>query len=385
VHAPILAGLQSNFGLESSGIHHVRGTTLTATTRGSWRGRRRVARRRGLLALITVSALTGLTACGSTGTTAPLGFEVANNFTPNGVALPLYAADALGYFADEGLDVTVSSLRSSQDALNALDTGRADLAVTSAILNIGNAAQGVATVSVGNALGRHSYGLMVDKTRGIRTLKDLEGKQVLASAGFIIDEAKSALAKSGVDVSKVGFATVAPSAILSTYVGGQGDAWLTSVPLGQAAVMTARPSDTFLLADLGFTMPDYAYTVRPKQLTDQGERSKIDKFLSAVYRAQDAAVADPEGVTAKVASKYAEINASTAAAQWRSTIPFICSTNTPVGESQAYQPPTDWTTAADILAEIGYAKEKVDASTLFTNDFANSTPTTCPIAGVARP
>ncbi|WP_442213386.1 ABC transporter substrate-binding protein [Specibacter sp. RAF43] len=339
-------------------------------------GRMRTAATLGALALMG----TVLQGCGQTAKTSnvePVALTVANNFAPTGVVLPLYAADVLGYFKDEGLDVKIDALKSSQDALNAVDAGRADVAVTSAILSIANQQKNLKTVAIGNSIGRHSYGFMVDKKLGVRSLKDLEGKTVLATAGFIVDEAKAVLKEQGVDPQKITFATVSPAAILNTFVGGQGDAWLTSVPLGEAAVAKDRPSNQFLLSDYGVSIPDYTYAVAPGKVNS--DKAKFKAFLTAVYRGQEAAIKDPDGVAKKVAEKVPGLKAETVAAQWKSTMPFLCSANASAGSSQAFQVAGDWNLASKLLADIGFTKGKVDVEKMYTNDFAGTAVASCPI------
>lgn len=331
---------------------------------------------------LTVAAALALSACATpiaeTAADAPLTpLVVANNFAPWGGVLPLYAAEALGYYEEEGLDVDIQAMKSSQDALNAVNAGRADIAVTSAILSIANQEKGIETVSIGNSIGRHSYGFMIDEKLEPTSLKSLEGRTVLATAGFIIDEAKAVLAQEGVDVDKVSFATVSPAAILSSYTGGQGDAWLTTVPLGESAVAAARPSKTFLLADYGVTIPDYTYAVDASTL--EGEPEALAAFLRAIYRAQEAALEDPEGMAEKMVALAPGIDPKVTAAQWISTSEFICSPNAEEGATQAMQVPADWALASTFLKQIGFTETEVDTSVMYTNEFADTATATCPI------
>lgn len=342
--------------------------------------------RRALAALAVVaSAALALSACGAPAPgdngdigNAPLTtLIVANNFAPTGIVLPLYTAEALGFYKEEGLNVRIEALKSSQDALNAVNAGRADIAVTSTILSIANQEKGIETISIGNSLGRHSYGFMIDEALHPTSLKSLEGRTVLATAGFIIDEAKAVLAKEGVDVDKVSFATISPAAILTTYVGGEGDAWLTTVALGEAAVAKSRPSKTFLMSDYGVTIPDYTYAVDASTLKEKPEALKA--FLRAIYRAQQEAIKDPLGMAKKMAKLAPGIDPQVTADQWISTTKFICSPAVEAGSTQAMQVPGDWAFAATFLKQIGFTKTEVDTSVMYTNQFSDSTSATCPI------
>ena len=238
-----------------------------------------------VIAIATVVTL-GLAGCGSSGDDAgteptTMSATLALNFTPSGFDLPVYAALANGRYEAEGLDLEILITKSGQDAINAVAASQAEFGTAALPYLALSESQGVETLSVGNRIGTHTFGLFIPKEGGSTDLKNLEGKTVLAASAGIIDETRALLEENGVDTSRVEFATIAASSLLTSYAGGQGDALATSVPFGGPAVQTARPSYEIPFSSLGAEIPDYTYFVRPGM--EESDPELIEAFLRATY------------------------------------------------------------------------------------------------------
>ena len=86
---------------------------------------------RRVAALLAAALLVALTGCGGGGAEpgAPKGATLVLDFQPNAVHSGIYAAQANGYFEDEGLDLHIQEPSSTADSAKLLDAGRADFAV----------------------------------------------------------------------------------------------------------------------------------------------------------------------------------------------------------------------------------------------------------------
>ena len=73
---------------------------------------------RRVAALLAAALLVGLTGCGGGGAEpgAPKGATLVLDFQPNAVHSGIYAAQANGYFKDEGIDLTSRSPRARRTA-----------------------------------------------------------------------------------------------------------------------------------------------------------------------------------------------------------------------------------------------------------------------------
>lgn len=91
----------------------------------------------------------------------------------------VYIADAKGYFADEGLDVTFKLFTSGRDALNGVLAGQADIAtvfVTPVVLN-SIAGKKLAVITELHRSTKNTA-LIARRDRGIVTVADLRGKRI---------------------------------------------------------------------------------------------------------------------------------------------------------------------------------------------------------------
>ena len=81
--------------------------------------------------LATALALAGLAGCGGDGAEpgAPKGATLVLDFTPNAVHSGIYAAQAEGFYGDEGVDLKVQPPGESTDAPKLLAAGRAQFAI----------------------------------------------------------------------------------------------------------------------------------------------------------------------------------------------------------------------------------------------------------------
>ncbi|WP_188676138.1 ABC transporter substrate-binding protein [Subtercola lobariae] len=336
---------------------------------------------------IAAVATVGLAGCASGGSTASstssngatTAATLALNFSPSGIDLPVYDALAKGYYADEGLNMSILVTKSGQDAINAVNSGQAEFGTANLPYLALSESQNIKTLSVGNRFGTHTFGLFIAKDGGSTNLTDLEGKTVLAASSGIIDETKGVLEKNGVDTSKINFATIAASSLLTAYAGGQGDALATSIPFGAPAVQPTRPSYEVNFSDYGATIPDYTYFVRPDTATSSP--AQITAFLKATYKGLQDSLNDPSAAVTSMAAQVPGLNTDTALAQWKAIVPFICTVGAAPGSSVAEMPEAAWASAGGIMSSLGITPTTVDTSSMMTNQFTTGvTDITCPIA-----
>ncbi|CAN5584534.1 ABC transporter substrate-binding protein [soil metagenome] len=84
-----------------------------------------------VVALLAAVLLMGLASCGDGGAEPGASQEatVVLDFTPNAVHAGIYAAQAKGYFAKQGIDLTIQQPGATSDAPKLLAAGKADFAV----------------------------------------------------------------------------------------------------------------------------------------------------------------------------------------------------------------------------------------------------------------
>ncbi len=94
-----------------------------------------------------------------------------------------YQALAKGYYAAEGLDVEILPGGPNAQVMTSVAVGRADLGMTNGDDVIVAIARGVPLKMVGAEMQRDPQGILFHTEHPLRTLRDLEGKTLMAGAG----------------------------------------------------------------------------------------------------------------------------------------------------------------------------------------------------------
>jgi NitT/TauT family transport system substrate-binding protein/putative hydroxymethylpyrimidine transport system substrate-binding protein len=176
------------------------------------------------VAALLAAALLGaaVAGCGGGGAEpgAPKGATLVLDFQPNAVHSGIYAAQANGYFRDEGLDLTIQEPSSTADSAKLLETGRADFAVMD-INDFGIARErGLDLMAIAAIVQRPLASVIARDPTEIRTPADLAGKTI-GVTGVPSDDAvlDTVLRSGGVDPSDVHPVTIGFNAVAELAAG----------------------------------------------------------------------------------------------------------------------------------------------------------------------
>jgi putative hydroxymethylpyrimidine transport system substrate-binding protein len=176
------------------------------------------------VAALLAAALLGATliGCGGGGAEpgAPKGATLVLDFQPNAVHSGIYAAQANGYFSDEGVDLKIQEPSSTADSAKLLETGRADFAVMD-INDFGIARErGLDLVAIAAIVQRPLASVIARDPAENRTPADLAGKSI-GVTGVPSDDAvlNTVLRSGGVDPSDVHPVTIGFNAVASLAAG----------------------------------------------------------------------------------------------------------------------------------------------------------------------
>jgi ABC-type nitrate/sulfonate/bicarbonate transport system substrate-binding protein/predicted transcriptional regulator len=218
--------------------------------------------------------------------------SVALNWRPNGLHAPLFVAEESDAYGERGLSLRFDANRGSRDALDALRSGEADIAVSGAATVLRARANGEPVVPVA-LLFQHAmtalYGLesafdgpfeRVDQLRGLRigtpptSETDLLGRLFLSQAG-VLD-----------DVELVELRGEERDALLS----GTVDVVTGSFSDPRQLRVDGIPVESILVADR-FPLPGPALVTTARNVSERG--SELGVFLSATTEGWTAARAKP--------------------------------------------------------------------------------------------
>jgi NitT/TauT family transport system substrate-binding protein/putative hydroxymethylpyrimidine transport system substrate-binding protein len=176
------------------------------------------------VAALLAAALLGaaLVGCGGGGAEpgAPKGATLVLDFQPNAVHSGIYAAQANGYFRDQGLALKIQEPSSTADSAKLLQAGRADFAVMD-INDFGIARErGLDLNAIAAIVQRPLASVIAQDRNEIRTPANLAGKTV-GVTGVPSDDAvlDTVLRSGGVDPSDVHRVTIGFNAVADLAAG----------------------------------------------------------------------------------------------------------------------------------------------------------------------
>jgi NitT/TauT family transport system substrate-binding protein len=230
------------------------------------------------------------------------------NWKITGDHSPYYVALKKGWFKKAGLDVNIIVGQGSGYSVQAIDSGRADIAISDAPVPIANREKGAKVKIIGIIFDKHPNCTFFWKDSGIKEPKDLAGKTVAVPATDGHKVMFPAFAKLvGINPNSVKFVNIEPAAKVSALASKKADAVFelyTGKPFMEAGV----PADKlgyFLWADYGFDAYAHSYIVSDATAAKKAEMLK--KFLNVVYKSWEYTCNHPQEAI-DILAQYHPIN-----------------------------------------------------------------------------
>ncbi len=231
-----------------------------------------------------------------------------------GVHAWFYLAQERGYFAQEKLDVTIDQGDGSAAAVNKVMAGayQAGFGDMNAIIQQAAAKPGQAPVMVYMFYNRTPFALMTKADGPIKTLKDLEGRNLGSPAGGAAYRMFGLLAeKNGIDASKVSWTNMAPNLQEQMLLRGQVDASavfsVTSyMNLAAQGVDPDKDIRWFHYADHGIDL--YSNGVLVSQALLKDKPAAVAGLVRAIHRGVRDTLADPDAAIDVLAKREPLLN-----------------------------------------------------------------------------
>ena len=299
---------------------------------------------------------------------SPAKLRVRMDFSPWGLHGAMHLAQTKDWFKDAGLEVEVQDGTGTINTLQLLAAGQVD---------VGQVALGTMAVAKENGLDLMSIAgyartgdlaVMVDAGQKVRTPKDLVGKKIVCFttspwAPFI----EPFLKANGLSKSQVEIVMVAPSAMISTYVSGNSDGFMSQAPFGQPMVLKTRPASALLLADSGINFPSYGLAATPQNI--EAKKDAIGKLARVQTRAWQYIYDNhvEEAVQAVLQQRpNAKLDADVLRGQITAYRPFFESPSSK-GLAFGQQTDADWAAAIKSMETTGQIKPGHKPSDYYTN------------------
>jgi NitT/TauT family transport system substrate-binding protein len=325
-----------------------------------------VSRRLAIVAAATLS-LAMSAAWAQAPATQPL--KLAINWFPTGDHGAYFVAQEKGYFAQNGLDVSIEYSKGSADSLAKADTGRADIAISDTSVVLSGIARGAKVKIVGMIFDETPQNIFSRKDMPLRTPKDLVGKSIGAPPGDSQRMSWPAFARqNGIDPNSVTWVNVEPSAKVAALAAKRVD--------GVADLTTGKPNydkamgagDVVMLpwAKYGFNMYSMAFVVSEKTLAERPEQ--VRAFLKAAYMGWRDVMSDRDKSLAIYKKRVPEIDLDFIRANQEMGIDLMRTTRY-AKNGLGWIEEKKMCDSADIANKYMELPRKVDCKTVFTNQY----------------
>src|SRR5690349_6673330 len=152
------------------------------------------------------------------------------NWYLGGLHVPFYYGKERGFYAAEGIDLTINEGRGSANTVQVVAAGSDTFGLADSSSVILTASKGADVKSVMSLLNTTGYSVVSLAEANIKTPKDLEGRKVAVTAGDPLGQLLQAICKANnVDCNKIGMIQVDPAAKVVTVLEKKADALLGGV------------------------------------------------------------------------------------------------------------------------------------------------------------
>ena len=324
-----------------------------------------------LLLALTVLAGCGASAptSGSSSTLTPL--TVGLTYVPNIQFAPFYVAEALGYYKDAGLNVTLRHHNVGEDEFAAIAAGRENVIFAGGDETLQARAKGLPLVYVANVYTEYPVTLIVPANSSIQSLADLRGHTIgvpgqygATYIGLLALLKSVGLTTSDVKIQSIGYTQT------SALIGHKVDAvmgYINNEPIqlqkAGFAIRTFPVSSTQPLISNGLAAQEGELTAQP---------AAIKALIAATLKGVDYTIAHPQEAVNLSKQYVPDLSdpsaAASALAVLQATLPAI----KPDSAHPGYNDPAAWQSMATFLQASGQLGGSVNAAQAFSNDYLPS-------------
>jgi NitT/TauT family transport system substrate-binding protein len=295
------------------------------------------------------------------------------DWLPGGDKSFVYAGLKQGFFAAEGLDVTIVPGRGSADAITKVGSGAADVGFggISALMMAG-AEGGVPVKAVMSLYSKQPDALFTAKGSGITSLKDVEGKTV-ATSTFSSSNAlwPVVLERNGIDAAKVKLLKVDPATLAPLLAQGKVDAtinWVTVGP-GFQRVLSQAGKELNVLPWAAYGLDGYGWSAMAGDKIIKERPEVLRRYLRALVKALQFTMANPDKAAADLKAVVPEADAAVIASEFRASMPLLDNEISKRDGLGSFEPKLLAATWVWVAKSMNYAPAKVDPEKLVDRSF----------------
>jgi NitT/TauT family transport system substrate-binding protein len=290
------------------------------------------------------------------------------NWYLGGLHAPFYYGKEKGFFAQEGIDLTINEGRGSVAAAQAIAAGSDTFGMADAGTLMLTASKGAEIRAVVSLLNTSGFGIISLEETGIKSPADLQGKRLAITAGDALSQLFPALAKANnIDMGKVTLVQMDPAAKVVAVLEKRVDALLGGIDDQFFLIEQKGPKAAALrFADHGTNT--VGITIIANEGTIKEKPDLVKRFVAAAARAWEEARKNPEAAVDAALKVKPELNKESTLKQLKVDLDLLESPATK-GKGIGYAADGDWETTKRLLTEYRDLKTEKPASAFYTNEF----------------
>lgn len=295
--------------------------------------------------------------------------KVIMPFVASSEWMPVYTAINQGYYADEGLKVSIEyTAEGSFGAIKQVAAGNAQFGYAGGDSVILARSQDIPVISVYQVDHNDVFGIITKQSSGIKTPQDMVGKSVaIPGPGSPPDIAiKALLSNSGIDYKTVTFVPVG-SALLPALLSNQTDATSGHILFEELLKLEGVPYNSMVAKDYGANF--VTDTVITSDSIAKTNPDLVKKFVRATDKGLKYAAANPEIAVDGYIKNFNPDAVKTRAFElsyWKRLVNEAIAPNqfTPGSFNQ-----TQWTMTQDVMKNIGVIDKTTDITKAYSVEF----------------
>ena len=289
------------------------------------------------------------------------------NWYLGGLHVPYYYGRDMGFFKQEGIDLTINEGRGSGNTVQVVAAGSDTFGMADSSSLITTASKGAEVKSVMSLLNSTGFSVVSLASTGIRTPKDLEGKSFAVSPGDPLGQLFRALAAHNkLDMNKIRFVQVDPAAKVVSVLEKKVDALLGGAD-DQYFLIKYKGQEPAALryADHGANI--VGMTILTTTSTIKNKPDLVRRFVKASVRSWEEAKKNPNAAVDAAMKVKPDLNRQSTLDQMMVDFELLDSPNSKGRIGMGAQ--ADWEQTISLLKQYRDLDTKEPWTTFHTNEF----------------
>jgi NitT/TauT family transport system substrate-binding protein len=311
-----------------------------------------------------IAAVVGITALGAQAQDA---VSLRLNWYLGGLHVPYYYGKEMGFFKQEGIDLTINEGRGSGNTVQVVAAGSDTFGMADSSSLITTASKGADVKSVMSLLNSTGFSVVSLASTGIKTPKDLEGKSFAVSPGDPLGQLFRALAAHNkLDMNKIRFVQVDPAAKVVSVLEKRVDALLGGAD-DQYFLIKYKGQEPAALryADHGANI--VGMTILTTGSTIKNKPDLVRRFVKASVRSWEEAKKNPNAAVDAAMKVKPDLNRQSTLDQMMVDFELLDSPNSKGKIGMGAK--ADWEQTLTLLKQYRDLDTKEPWTTFHTNEF----------------